>query len=316
MTSKEKRGLEQWSELHGADGQDASELRKIWDATGQYRAQFQPDTDKGLQKLKARMSADTGSGRVVRLNPARRLLRIAAAAALLIAAVFVLKMFVKGPSASETLTAGTDAQKSMMLDDGTAVTLNESSSLTFPQHFTQKERRVALTGEAFFDVAENPAKPFIVETDLADVKVLGTSFNIRAYPSEETIEVFVKTGIVAVKVKGAGNAVTLNPGDKLVFEKKQNKIVSAKDAPANSVAWKEGKLTFKQKRFQVIFSEIERQFGVQVEVNDPKLLDCIYTMTIEKEKVQEDLRSLSVSCPVTVNEINPKHFVVSGKCCE
>ena len=317
MTSKEKKGFKQWLEQHSKTEKEGKSLRDMWDATRSYREQYQPDVEMGLNKFKARMRNDApATGKVLRLNPMARVLKIAAAFVILLGAVYLFKMAFPGVAPTETLVAETGNQKVFMLNDGTSVTLNESSSLTFPEDFTKKERRVELEGEAFFQVAKDASKPFVVETELADIQVLGTSFNVRAYADENLVEVFVKTGKVAVWLKDSNKRVELNPGEKLVFDKNLNKVVSAKDATGNSMAWKDGILFFKEKTFREIFSEVERQFGIEIRVKNEKLLSCRYTLTIEKDKFQEDLNSIMISCPVKFTEVTPKSLVVSGTCCE
>jgi transmembrane sensor len=315
MTSKEKKGLEQWQERHSSIDQEGKFLQRLWDATSSYKEQYQPDLNKGLNKFKARMADESSvKTKVVRLNPMAKVLRIAAAIVILLGGFYVFKLAFPAGTSTETQVAETGIQKAIMLEDGTSVTLNETSSLTFPEEFSPKERRVELKGEAFFEVAKDAAKPFIVSTELADIQVLGTSFNVRAYDDEGLLEVYVKTGKVAVTMKESGKRVELNPGEKLVFEKQFDKIVSSKDPTSNALGWKEGTLIFKEKTFREIFSEIERQFDVKIKVKNEQLLNCRYTLTIEKDKLEEDLNSISVSFPVIFKKLSPDSLEVTGTC--
>ncbi len=318
MASKDKKGIEQWLDQQTELGQDAKTLRKLWEATSSYKEDYQPDVTNGFQKFKARIENEgqKNAGKVVRLNPGLRLMKIAAAAVLLLASVYVFRLVVSEGATTETLAAEAGAQKALMLSDGTSVTLNETSMLTFPKDFTKKERRVELTGEAFFEVAEDASKPFVVETGVAEVQVLGTSFNVRAYANEDVMEVYVKTGKVAVKLKGSNKQVILNKGDKMVFEKSQGKVVSFQEKTDNSMAWKSGTLIFKEKTFREIFTEIKRQYGIEISVKDEQLLKCRYTLTIEKDQVEADLNSIKISCPVQFTKTSPTSIAVSGTCCE
>ena len=93
----------------------------------------------------------------------------------------------------------------MFCPDGSIVTLNRNSKLIFPKHFTKNVREVTITGEAFFDVKPNTSKPFIINAGNVQVKVLGTSFNVCAYPGTETVEVVVESGKVQVTRKNCGS---------------------------------------------------------------------------------------------------------------
>lgn len=315
MTSKEKKGLENWQERHSSMDQEGKFLQRLWDATGIYKEQYQPDVNKGFDKFKARMANEANfEAKVVRLNPMAKVLRMAAALVILLGGIYVFKMAIPSATSTETAVAEAGTTKVLMLEDGTSVTLNETSSLTFPEEFTEKERRVALKGEAFFEVAKDAGKPFVVATELADIQVLGTSFNIRAYTGEEKVEVYVKTGKVAVTMKNSGKRVELKPGEKMVFEKQPDKIVASKDPTGNSLGWKEGTLIFKEKTFREIFTEIERQFDVKIKVENEQLLNCRYTLTIEKDKLEEDLNSISISFPVIFKKLSPDSLEVSGTC--
>lgn len=317
MTSKEKKGLEQWLKFHAVEEHDAESLDKLWKATGTYREQYQPDAEAGFSKFKARLQRETEeTPKVIRMSPFKRLLKVAAAVVLLAAGAYVFKAVFQPATPTETLTAEAGNVKNLQLSDGTTVTLNEESSLIFPEDFTKKTRQVALEGEAFFNVVKDASKPFIVKTELAEIQVIGTSFNVRAYTKEENVEVYVESGKVKVKILATGETVELAKGEKLVYEKKQNKIAATKDHSGNPAGWKNGVLFFKERTFRDIFSEIERQFGIEVKANDSQLLNCRYTLTIEKKQFREDLNSIKIACPVEFTEISENQYIVSGSCCE
>src|SRR5690606_36556914 len=109
------------------------------------------------------------------------------------------------------------------LSDGTLITLNENSSIVYQEEFTSNERHVALTGEAFFEVARDEEKPFIVDLPSETyVKVLGTSFNIKAFDGDSLVTVFVKTG--RVEFGSEANNIILTPGEKGVYNKQSGQI--------------------------------------------------------------------------------------------
>lgn len=157
------------------------------------------------------------------------------------------------------------------LQDGTVVELNSGSSLEAPRRFAGDARRVVLQGEAFFDVAEATA-PFVIETHNAAVTVLGTSFNVRAWPGTET-RVAVLTGTVAVEARAAVARTAEAAERRVVLEAGQAGHVA--DARATylplstgvsaTTAWREGGFFFDDEPYAAIFDEIERRFAVQID---------------------------------------------------
>ena len=226
----------------------------------------------------------------------------------------VFKNF-SGKTQVESIAAEAGVQKTLSLTDGSKVALNENSQLFYPENFTGKQRKVRLEGEGFFEVAKNPAKPFWVETEVAQVQVLGTSFNVRCYPAENFIEVFVKTGKVAVVSNFDGKRYELKPGEKLTLEKNSHKATASQDVSENALAWKTRQLHFKNAPFREVFSAIERLHGVKIEVENAALLNCPYTSTIQAGQLQETLEALKIACELKISEPSPKRFRIAGVCC-
>ncbi|MET6996456.1 FecR family protein [Chitinophaga defluvii] len=148
----------------------------------------------------------------------------------------------------------------MQLDDGTKVWLNAASSIHFPTRFTGKERRVTVTGEVYFDVAKDAAKPFIVAVRDKEIQVMGTAFNVKAYPEEVQWEAALVNG--AIKVGAGKNGVVLQPGKMLTINGSQVKE-SAADLEAIT-AWKNGNFVFHQASFGELFAVLSRWYNVEV----------------------------------------------------
>jgi ferric-dicitrate binding protein FerR (iron transport regulator) len=318
MTSKENKGLDQWLSAHASQPEADGALKKLWDLTGSYKNNYEPDIDKGLAAFQQRLAQVPGTqAKVVRMKPAAKLLRIAAAVMALLVAGFAVKNFLLNPASNtETLATAANSIKNIPLSDGTVVTLNQNGSLEFPENFTGDERRVRLEGEAFFEVAHNPAKPFVLETGPIEVKVLGTSFNVRSFPNEPAVQVFVKTGKVQVKLMGSGKTYNLTPGDMLVFPKKE-KTASVAPAPSgNAVGWKEGKLRFKETPLKEILAQVQQQFGVAFDLAGASKLDCPFTISIEQKNLKDAFQALAASCPLEFVQDGENKIRVSGRCCE
>ena len=135
------------------------------------------------------------------------------------------------------------------LSDGSVVALNRGSKLLFPKKFKGDIREVTIVGEAFFDVVPNPEKPFIINAGNAQVKVLGTSFNVCAYPGSETVEVIVETGKVQVintqtDLPAENREVFLTPGEKGTFYTENHLLEKTMNLDPNFLAWKTQSLVF------------------------------------------------------------------------
>ncbi|TCC97909.1 FecR family protein [Pedobacter hiemivivus] len=149
----------------------------------------------------------------------------------------------------------------MILSDGTQVWLNAASSLRFPTNFNNHERRVELTGEAYFEVAHNKALPFIVSFNKTEVEVLGTHFNISSY------QTYSKTTLIegAIKVSEGTNQRLIKPGEQ-AFTYDGHLTVHAVDT-YKSIAWKEGVFYFKDDRIKDILDQVSRWYDVDIVYN-------------------------------------------------
>ncbi|GAA3767738.1 FecR family protein [Flavobacterium ginsengiterrae] len=158
------------------------------------------------------------------------------------------------------------------LSDGTQIWLNAGSNLKYPNEFKGDIREVYLTGEAFFDVAKDKKHPFIIHTNKMDTKVLGTSFNVQAYPDQTTQEVSVLTGRVNVKSTVTEENVYVTLGQKVVFKSKSNKLQAFKDIPVNTISlWRKNIMVFEETPLPEVIATINRNYNVAIEIKNKNL---------------------------------------------
>ena len=169
-------------------------------------------------------------------------------------------------------TAEWGEKLNLSLPDGTQIKLNSGSHIKFPQSFTVNERRVELKGEAFFDVARNEEKPFIIESGDVQTTVLGTSFNINAYPEEDLVSVSVLTG--RVRVTSASNNVYLTPNEQGVYSRSNGKITKGRVDIDRILFWKNGILHFEDASLKDVAKSLERWFGVEISIESKELMGC------------------------------------------
>ncbi|MCL3854467.1 FecR domain-containing protein [Parabacteroides sp. GYB001] len=161
----------------------------------------------------------------------------------------------------------------LTLPDGTKVWLNAGSKLSYPSFF-EKERKVFLSGEGFFDVSKNKKVPFIVSTRTMDVKALGTQFNVFCYPESNYTGVYLQEGSVkAYFPSSEAEGVILSPEQYLVQKGKQL-VLSTMDP--DELLWREGIYTFKRQKLGRIIEKLELYYDVKIVVKDPEILDYEY----------------------------------------
>ncbi|MEQ8416895.1 MAG: DUF4974 domain-containing protein [Imperialibacter sp.] len=191
-------------------------------------------------------------------------------------------------------------QKStFILFDGSMVTLNADSKLTYKEGFAEKERRVTLIGEAFFDVAKDSLRPFIIQTEQITTRVLGTSFNVRAYPGAEEVTVSVATGQVSVQKSEQSSktveevALLLLPGEMGVYKKQNQSLNKASFDVRDSFGWKHGLLYFKNAPFEQVLHRLEQWYGVTIVVKKKIALENDFSGAYRNKPLELVLEGLS-----------------------
>jgi len=175
--------------------------------------------------------------------------------------------------------------------------LNSSSSVKYRGDFN-KDRKVTLDGEAFFDVKTNPAKPFEVSTDEIIVTAAGTKFNIASYKNEKDVEVVLEEGSIVFNNLAMTSPVTMNPNELLVYSKSSYKFNTEKVQAEKYLAWTEGKLVFRNDPIDVVARRLGRWYNVDVEVSGNNYEEVRLRATFIDENLEEVLYFLRQALPV------------------
>ncbi len=179
----------------------------------------------------------------------------------------------------------------LTLKDGTRVKLNAESKLTFPESFSDEYREVTLVGEAFFEVAKDSTKPFVITSGNLKTTVLGTVFNIKAYPGENDINVAVEEGKVRIDTeKNISNTLVAN--EMITFNKKEGEIQKRKFKPSEMLCWKENTICFKNASFDEIKTSLERWYGVDFIINEDLIIKEEFNGTFVNKSLEEVLNAL------------------------
>jgi ferric-dicitrate binding protein FerR (iron transport regulator) len=184
-----------------------------------------------------------------------------------------------------TLSTPRGGQFKISLPDGTKVWLNASTTLKYPVEFLGKERKVEISGEAYFEVAKDPSKPFLVETNQEMIEVLGTHFNVNNYGDEDLVKTTLLEGSINLKVDG-GNSL-LRPGQQAQLSKTGNLKVTNYVDLEEIIAWKEGNFQFEDETIKSIMRQIARWYDVDVEFRGQvnKRFGGVISRNVELSKV-------------------------------
>lgn len=188
---------------------------------------------------------------------------------------------IKNKQSIHTIQIPKGGEYELILPDGTHVWLNSDSELTFPTQFAATKREVQLSGEAYFAVTKNAASPFIVKTNgNIEVKVLGTEFNVSAYPDASVVETTLCEGSVNVSDKKQN--VTLTPSHQAVYERKSGSLTTRKVDIRLYTTWKEGLFVFENKPLEEIMTTLSRWYNINVFYANPTVKKYHFTGDLER----------------------------------
>lgn len=217
----------------------------------------------------------------------------------------------------------------VQLPDGTTVWLNAGSKLTYDRAFGSGSREVNLSGEGFFDVVKDPERPFIIRTSRMNIRVLGTRFNLRAYPDDQLSEAALLQGSIEVSLSSRPEErFLLKPNEKIVV--RDNDPVAAptprqarepimairslqyevKDSSLTETSWMDNKLAFSDESFAEVALKMERWYNIPIRFRDVETAQLRFTGSFEKETVEQALRAMAITAPFQY-AIEEKEIIIS-----
>ena len=200
------------------------------------------------------------------------------------------------------------------LSDQSVVWLNAGSRLIYPSEFRGKERKVILFGEAFFDVEKNPERPFVVETSGYRIKVLGTQFNVSAYPGDDISQTVLTEGSVQVTMEQDNwfdKNIVLKPNELFAYNKASNSSKIEKVRPEMYVLWKDGILQFEKEDLSRILKKLERFYNIQIDLKNP--MDGTVKLDGKLNLKENPYEVLHYLCRVAYKNfkpINGRHYMI------
>lgn len=305
LTPDELQELENHLESNPADRKIVEDYRLLWEESGQEMVAIPIDVESALIKTKRRI--------FFRKSNLFQFLQHAAAV-LILAGLFSTGYIYyhnsgsqpvpdEQPAVVQEISAIFGAHTKFQLSDGTTVCLNSGSKLIFPAEFKGNSRKVELVGEAYFEVTPNPSKPFIVKTRAINVKVLGTAFNLQAYPQSDEITTTLIHGKVVLERELAGisnQLAELKPSERAVYKTNEKTInISSEDDLEKFTAWKDGQLVFFNDPIAEVAKKLENWYNVTVKISNTKLSQFRFTATFTDEPIEQVLELMSKSSSIS-----------------
>lgn len=231
------------------------------------------------------------------------------------------------PHQTETvIRSGAEIRKTSILSDGSLITLSRHSSIKFKTDFNETDREVWLSGEAYFDVKHDDAHPFIVHSLNNDIKVLGTVFNIKAYPNSPVSETFLIRGRVEVIPHDTRyKSIILIPNQKLITslvsgksslitQETKNQVVTINERKEaiEEVKWVRNRLNIENESLSDIAEKLEKWYGIQIQFGDEEVKNLRYSGVFESETVIKSLEALQLSYPFKFR-VEQDKITISGK---
>ncbi|MDR0691554.1 MAG: FecR domain-containing protein [Prevotellaceae bacterium] len=302
--------------LNGLASQEEAAQVATWFSTPEGQLYLSQSMEKDLARLSKgcedlavdhRIPSEVMYGRIMKRIRTKRIRRLCVRVAAVLLPFLLIGGIFFQLNSRVNLLGGADYEEvyipkgervQFMFQDGSKAYINADSKIRYPKQFGLLDRKIFLEGEAYFVVTPNANRPFVVEMEKTSICVLGTSFNVAAYPEEAYIYVSLDEGKITM-VSAAKKNNYLNPGEKLIYDKHTDSCTIIKVADTKSASlWKNDVITFKNASLQEVIKALNRWYDVPFVVDDPRAHTYSYTFTSENTLLEKVLLDLEKIAPV------------------
>lgn len=302
---EEELYVREWMNLSHANKSYFLELTKLWEASNTQKDYAEIDVIKDWKKVQHRIHTLKKEKKTRNLNSGT-IWKVAAGFALLLS--LTVYQFTK----TDTITLiATENNERFVLPDGSSVWLYKDSQLSYNEDFSGTSRNLKLKGEAYFEVEKNPNKPFIVQTNDTETKVLGTKFNLKEENNRAVTLVLVEG---SVQFSAAQGEEILIPGEKIISDS-SGKLFKNKNQDVNFMSWKTGVLRFEETPVSKVIKDIGHLYHISFSIENNTLLDCSLTMEFEKESLEHVLETLQILYGIEYHQDTEYKYVITGGEC-
>ncbi len=288
------------------------DITRIWKMSQSYRQDYEPDVEKGWEQLKAKMAATQTTGARQR-TLSKNWMRLAAALLLLVAISFLLRNILTDRDQSIVYQTNAAEEKNITLSDGSTIVLNEHANLLIPTNFDKAATRtVVLSGEAYFDIAADAKRPFVIRTDQSTITVIGTAFNVRAYPTENFTEIEVAEGVV--RFAAGEQQIELKAAEKGVFTKSKG-LIKKEAKELNAQSWRTKSLKFRRTPVADVLQSLERYYKIKIELKNAGIKNCKFVGDFNNTQLSTVLKTLAETYRAEIKEIAQNQYLIEGGEC-
>ena len=325
-TQEELAELRQWLAENDDNRRLFDEYAAIWSAVGR-NDDYNPDVawtafNKRIRTCRRLITFD--------VSQCRKIMAIAAMMVLVFLAGMAVsdkKAIDDNPPGFTEYTSPYGSKSMVKLPDGSTIWLNAGSTLRYSSDFNQRCREVYLEGEGYFDVARNKQTPFLVQTSTITIKVLGTAFNVKAYPEEMYVETTVERGAVQL-ISSSHKKTVLRAQQKAIVENIKNQdrskdgksgeiCLSDNEVEVNSniatevyTSWKDKRWVIERERLANLVVKLERRYNVHFVFDDEELKDYVFSGKLEDETLFQVLETIKLTAPI-LYEVNQNTVYLS-----
>jgi len=311
--------IREWIDLSDVNKAHIEKLRSVWSVT-EDPGKVEPakvNVDLAWKSLKSRMDQHADIEHKYQGKQRSLSFYFVRVAAVFIIGILIFSIYkyqsqqiglVMLVSADSTITDN-------LLPDGTMISLNQNTSIEYQKDFSDTERRVKMSGEAFFKVNPDPTKPFIIEAKDAIITVLGTSFNVKAFDDDIAVEVFVEEGLVELANPDKSQSINLRSGEKGIFLRNTNEIKKETDIDAESLFWLNKTLLFRDTKLSMVFETLERLYQVNIDVEHQAVFNCQLTAKFSNESIDNILDHISTIFELET-EKDANNILIKGNGCQ
>ncbi len=314
-SNQEAQEIDVWRSISEQNEIEFQELQLVWLDTG---ILIKPDTeelkidlDSAWDSLNKKMDIEVREiDSKEKTISSRKFYNIAAALAIILLSYFVFNL-VFGDSGQSKLAASNEVLTEKLLD-GTVVTLNEESTLTYSEQNSENIRQVELDGEAFFEVERDTLKPFVIHAGEAMVTVLGTSFNVDAFSDENFVTVSVETG--KVKLSFGESESILMPGMVGIIDKTSGTINVNAESEGNEDAWRDNNLVFRRTKLKNVVNTLNDLYDANIELGSEEIAGCRLSAKFNDETLENIIDIIVSTFELEITRIDDK-IILNGDAC-
>ncbi len=320
LSPAEKAELFEWTQASEVNRKELEAHSEVWKITAK-APEKAFSTDEGWNELSGKLKGFQHVS--VKERPAGKqfyqkhpwLVGMAATISLIFILFFAYSAVIRSVENLEIIASSVGEVKEVALPDGSTVWLNGTSKISFIKRFDSNARTVSLEGEAFFRVAPDEQKPFIVKTGKVNTQVLGTSFNLKSRVEDEKIEIVVFSGKVEFyEVENQSNKVLLTAGMKGVYLSEKDSILSEVNTDPNVISWQSNTLIFKDTPVKEVLEVLNSRFNVEISASEISINSCKFTSTFKQASLKEILNVLVLSLDLKYTQKGDKYILTGTGC--